>query len=185
MDKKSTNTGKDTWVETGYRLAAQHGLDALKIDRIAKLLGKSRSGFYHCFGDMEGYEDALCDHHYERAVHLADALSETDHFYPDYVYLIADHKDYVFFHKQLYLQRLSNKKYDACFQRAKALTEPKTMELWKKSAQLEKNPTEQVRAFFEVIREVVFTKMDYETFTGESFNKTVLDVNKSFHFLLV
>ena len=43
------------WTEEGYRLFAKEGLDGIQVERLARILSLNKSGFYHYFGDLEGF----------------------------------------------------------------------------------------------------------------------------------
>jgi AcrR family transcriptional regulator len=43
------------WTEEGYNIFAKEGLDAIQVERLARILHLNKSGFYHYFGDLEGY----------------------------------------------------------------------------------------------------------------------------------
>lgn len=49
----------ETWVETARRALIEQGLDAIKVDRLAKSLGVSRGGFYHHFENRNDLLDKL------------------------------------------------------------------------------------------------------------------------------
>ncbi len=49
----------DDWIQAGYSLLADDGLQALKIDRLCSRLGVTKGSFYWHFTDMAGYRAAL------------------------------------------------------------------------------------------------------------------------------
>lgn len=69
-------------MDEGLAVLAEHGVAALRIDRLAARLGLSKGSFYHHFAGMPGYRQALLEH-YEasRTTHyidLANAASGLD-----------------------------------------------------------------------------------------------------------
>jgi len=44
---------KEIWVKTGYKIFALNGQGEIKIERLAKIVGKSKSSFYHHFADLD------------------------------------------------------------------------------------------------------------------------------------
>jgi AcrR family transcriptional regulator len=52
------------WIENGYALFAQDGLDGIQVERLAKMVSLNKSGFYHYFGDRESFLEELMKHHY-------------------------------------------------------------------------------------------------------------------------
>ena len=51
----------DDWLEAGYTILAEDGLQALKIDRLCERLGVTKGSFYWHFTDMAGYRSALIE----------------------------------------------------------------------------------------------------------------------------
>lgn len=51
----------DDWIQAGYSLLADEGLQSLKIDRLCERLGVTKGSFYWHFTDMAGYRTALID----------------------------------------------------------------------------------------------------------------------------
>lgn len=74
-------TTREDWIRTGYELLDRGGIEGVKVDRIASVLGASRSGFYHRFDGRRELLDAIVDHWMadgysliDRFDHLADPL---------------------------------------------------------------------------------------------------------------
>ncbi|MFT6731800.1 MAG: AcrR family transcriptional regulator, partial [Glaciecola sp.] len=40
------------WIERAYALVAEDGFECLSVNSISRLVGKSKSSFYHHFGDL-------------------------------------------------------------------------------------------------------------------------------------
>lgn len=51
----------EDWLQAGYSLLAEDGLQALKIDRLCARLGVTKGSFYWHFTDMAGYRAALIE----------------------------------------------------------------------------------------------------------------------------
>ncbi|WP_199253670.1 TetR/AcrR family transcriptional regulator [Mycolicibacterium mengxianglii] len=49
------------WIQAGYSLLSEDGLQALKIDRLCGRLGVTKGSFYWHFSDMAGYRAALIE----------------------------------------------------------------------------------------------------------------------------
>ena len=47
------------WTEAGYKLFAEEGLEGIQVERLARILQLNKSGFYHYFGDLDGYCEEL------------------------------------------------------------------------------------------------------------------------------
>lgn len=62
MAKSRASGGRlsvDDWIQAGYALLADEGLEALKIDRLCSRLGVTKGSFYWHFKDMAGYRATL------------------------------------------------------------------------------------------------------------------------------
>ena len=54
------------WLEIGYSIFSAEGPKGLRVEVIARAMGKSKSSFYHHFGDLEGFVNTLLNYHEER-----------------------------------------------------------------------------------------------------------------------
>ena len=62
---------KDIWIKAGYEVFAASGQDALRIEPLARMVGRSKSSFYHHFADMELFVEHLLAYHLERSAVIA------------------------------------------------------------------------------------------------------------------
>ncbi len=60
--KKKLNVSKNQWLEKALEVLESQGHNAVKIDRLAKLLGVSRSGFYWHFKNRQDLLKHLLDY---------------------------------------------------------------------------------------------------------------------------
>jgi AcrR family transcriptional regulator len=89
------------WTEAGYDIFAREGIEGIQVERIARIIARNKSAFYHYFGDTEGYMKQLLVLHKEKArLFLADIRTVTT-IDPDYLKLVVKHKIPVLFHIQL------------------------------------------------------------------------------------
>jgi AcrR family transcriptional regulator len=49
----------EDWIEAGFRLIAEEGLRAVKIDRLSAALGVTKGSFYWHFADIAAYMEAV------------------------------------------------------------------------------------------------------------------------------
>lgn len=62
MTSEPASSGRlaaDDWIQAGYALLADDGIQALKLDRLCSRLGVTKGSFYWHFKDMAGYRAAL------------------------------------------------------------------------------------------------------------------------------
>jgi len=97
--EKSKNSS--VWTEVGYEIFAAEGIDGIQVERLARILALNKSGFYHYFGDLEGYCDELINLHKSKAdLYLAE-VATINAIDPDYFNVIVKHRIPVLFHLQL------------------------------------------------------------------------------------
>jgi AcrR family transcriptional regulator len=172
------------WIEAGFHQFARFGPEGLKIDRLAAAVNKSRSSFYHLFGDMEGFLYALFDHYWNHTRYIAEQLESAEYFYPDFAQLLEQNKDWAFTHIQLYHHRERSEEYLYNFNRGTELIEKKIGKLWAKMAGLDQLPIEQTLYPFRVLREAMFSKLHYDTFSPELLHREMREFTSSLEFLL-
>ena len=66
-----TKDSKEIWIKKGYEIFAISGQNGLKIEPLAKTVGKSKSSFYHHFTDLELFTDYLLKHHIKQSYLIA------------------------------------------------------------------------------------------------------------------
>lgn len=120
---------RQDWIEIGYQLVAEEGFQKLSIESIARKIGKSKSSFYHYFGDKEVFEEELLNHHLKQAEISITKLKECENIRPGFVNILLEVKNDMFFNKQLRLQR-DNPIYKTCFEQAYEIYEAATFDLW-------------------------------------------------------
>ena len=178
------STTKELWIATGYKCFAWHGPEGVNIDALAQHIGKSRSTFYHSFTDFETFEKALFEFHLVQSVAIVDEGKSIHTFFPDYADLLVKYKDWLFFHKHMFLLRHSYQKYDDQFMMAREITESKLLEIWLKTADLETIPKEKIEHFSYIIRETIFIRLNYDSFSADVLKSEVEKINSTFHVLL-
>jgi AcrR family transcriptional regulator len=95
------NTNKSRlWVDVGYNLFAQEGMEGLQIERLARILQLNKSGFYHHFGDFDGYLAAISKSHRENASNFTRRLLAIERLDPDYLLLLIEFATPVMFQVQ-------------------------------------------------------------------------------------
>ncbi|GAA4528088.1 TetR/AcrR family transcriptional regulator [Amycolatopsis samaneae] len=54
-------TTREAWVEEGLRALASGGVDAVRVEALAKALGVTKGGFYGCFPDRAALLETMLD----------------------------------------------------------------------------------------------------------------------------
>lgn len=92
---------KDIWIEKGYELFALEGKSGMKVEPLAKLVGKSKSSFYHYFADMELFVEQLLDYHLHQSHVMAIKEQEAKNVDPELIEVLVEHKMDLLFNRQL------------------------------------------------------------------------------------
>jgi AcrR family transcriptional regulator len=106
---------KEIWIKTGYELFALKGQTGLQIEPIAKLVGKSKSSFYHHFADLNIFMDELLAYHTRQSDLIAEKENKAKNFNPDIINIFVEHKMDILFSKQMMLEN-QNEKYKKVLQ---------------------------------------------------------------------
>jgi len=171
------------WIKAGHHEFAKNGPEAIKIDSLAKSVGKSRSSFYHCFGDLEEFEEALIEYQISLCQKLAEDQKDIEEFFPVYMELMTENKDLVFFNKQLFIRQQDNPHYASTLKKTLGVVEDKISELWLKMVDLDSLPPHKAEQFYLLIRSAALARLSYESFTYDHLYKLIHDINSSFGFL--
>ncbi len=123
------------WIETAYGIFALEGPKGLRIESIARIIGKSKSSFYHHFADLGIFTDVLLGHHLDRAQDIALRMQRCERMDPDMLELLVDVKTDILFHRQLRIHR-DVQSYRQYFEKAHAPIEEALLGVWSKALDL-------------------------------------------------
>ncbi|MEO1261159.1 MAG: TetR/AcrR family transcriptional regulator [Bacteroidota bacterium] len=111
------NQIKSIWILTGYKLFAAGGPNALKVEVISRQVKKSKSSFYHLFGDLEMFTGQLLNYHLKRAKIIAEKERQCRNVVPELLHVILEMKEDLLFNRQLRIHR-NNEGFKNCFEKA-------------------------------------------------------------------
>jgi AcrR family transcriptional regulator len=120
---------KQAWIKQGYEMISEHGFSKVNVEAIARVMNKSKSSFYHYFGDWEGFEKDVLEYHLKRAKAFAIEANKCESIIPGMLNLFLAHKADIFFHKQLRINR-EKPHYKRCFESAYGLFEHAILDEW-------------------------------------------------------
>ena len=92
---------KETWIKTGYEMFALSGETSLKIEKLARRVGVSKSSFYHYFADLEVFVEQLLQYHLQQSLVIADKEKNVKSIMPELANIILEHKTDILFSRQL------------------------------------------------------------------------------------
>ena len=148
------------WTKVGYTLFAEEGMQGIQVERLARILQLNKSGFYHYFGDVDGYFEELIQLHRDKAaVYLTD-LKEIKNIDPDYLLHIVKHKVAIMFHLQL----IRNKDNKIFYETAAKIDKEEDQilgTLWSDYLGIHQNPDLAIR-YFNVVRDMFYARISLQ-----------------------
>lgn len=128
---------QQVWIEKGYQVFAYEGPQGLKIERLAKDIGKNKSSFYHYFANLEIFISELLPYHFEQAKIMATKEAQCTSR-KEFIAVILEHKLDLLFNRQLRIHR-ENPEFETCFIKINHLSTPAMIGIWSKIIGLQDN----------------------------------------------
>jgi len=167
INMKYPTSQVERWITKGYDLFAEDGLEALNVERLSRVVGLNKSGFYHHFGDRDGLLIRILEFHYEQALLMAEDVKTVVQIEQDFLNILIKWKTFILTQQQLYKNR-SHKVCFASMNQVSSVVDPCIIPHWARFIGLPDNP---VLAFhyYEIVRDMFFARI-----TPESFNEPAL-----------
>jgi AcrR family transcriptional regulator len=162
------------WILIGYELFSKEGPAGLKVEVVARKVGKSKSSFYHHFADVEIFTETLLTYHLERSKAIADREKLCKKMIPDMLNLLIEVKQDLLFNRQLRVNRHIFA-YKKCFESANREVEDAFLEIWSETLGLSDN-TNAARKVLEQSIENFYLQITDETLTYEWLLKFVGEI---------
>ena len=126
----------EPWLTAGYEIFSQEGPNGLKVERLARIVGKSKSSFYHHFADLEIYTSFLLEYHMKQVDVLFEKEKACQRVVPDLLHILVEHKEDLLFNRQLRVHR-SVPAFQKCFEKANQLSVESIVGIWAEALGLE------------------------------------------------
>jgi AcrR family transcriptional regulator len=117
------------WILVGYNIFSNEGQTGLKVEVIARKVGKSKSSFYHHFADIEIFTEALLNYHLERAIVIADMEKRCKNVVPDLLNVLIEVKEDLLFNRQLRINR-QVPAFKTCFEKSSKAVGEAILGIW-------------------------------------------------------
>lgn len=124
------------WILEGYSTFAQAGPSALKVEALARKVGKNKSSFYHHFADMEVFKEFLLNYHLDRADMLAEKEAKCKNVDPELFEVLIEFQEDLFFNRQLRVNR-ENSSFQKCCEKANQKVAGAIIDIWAEALGLE------------------------------------------------
>ncbi|MEM6800145.1 MAG: helix-turn-helix domain-containing protein [Bacteroidota bacterium] len=117
------------WILEGYRIFAEKGPSALKVEALARKVGKNKSSFYHHFADMEVFKEFLLNYHLDRADMLAEKEASCKNVDPELFEVLIEFQEDLFFNRQLRVNR-EHLAFHKCCEKANQKVAGAIIDIW-------------------------------------------------------
>ncbi len=154
------NDNKLIWLEKGYEIVATEGFDKLKIEKLSKLIGISKSSFYHLFVDFENYIFLLLEFHLEKCRIISEKEYNAKSIDPDLIEILINHKLDILFNRQLRIYG-DNQKFNEIIIKINELVSIPFIIIWKRDLKLKLDDS-QLNGLFSLVLENFFLQLNFE-----------------------
>lgn len=166
----------ETWIQPGYELLGAEGIDRIKIERLARILKLNKSGFYHYFGNMRSYIEALLQYHISMAKRVATEIADTRNIDPDLLQLIVKHKSFFLVESQLLVKSRPAPGYTNINEAGKIINK-ELLALWKNTQGLPDDMSV-AHGYLNIIRHFVYARIDTNNISYEFLHKLSVEIKE-------
>jgi len=125
----SKNNSEHTWIEAGYNQFAAEGLEGLQVERLARITGLNKAGYYHYFGNQETFLEKLMEHHLLVTISHTNELKQVQQLDPEYIELLIKYTTPVMFNSQL-VRHQHNQLLSSTYKQVNEMTSPVVSQLF-------------------------------------------------------
>ena len=174
LQSSKIKKSKQKWIDTGYELFCEEGHEGLQIERLSRITGLNKSGFYNYFGDLDQYFGSLMEEHLRLIDQMNEVLPTLNSYDPDFLNLIIAYKSTFCFHIQLVLNR-HIKKFRETHNIVNSKIDGNAKLLFAKDLGLK----EEVAArYHDMVRDLFFTRADSKNLTYDFLHSLFLEVKE-------
>lgn len=166
----------DTWIEVGYKIFALEGFKALKVERLAKKVGISKSSFYHHFADLDTFIEILLQHHIRQSHILAQKEQNAKNIFPELIDILVEYKIDLLFNRELRVHR-NNPLFAETLSKSNEAIGNSFMLIWIKELNLQLSHV-QLDAIFELALENFFLQINSENLNPQWLASYFLNLKK-------
>jgi len=151
------------WIDAGYDLFAREGNEGIQIERLARITGLNKSGFYHYFGDLDIYFEHLMLHHRQTTDIFCQEIDTCSTFDPDYLHLLVKHKITVLVQNQLVRNRHIKLFLDV-YDEVNVKVDHAVQAIWANFLEIPDQPAVALR-YYEMTRHTFFSRVNVDNLT--------------------
>lgn len=148
------------WLNLGYELFSEEGHEGLQVERLSRILGKNKSGFYHFFGDKEIFLERLMQLHLANEEALIPKLVKFRKMNQPFLDWMVENKRTILFQTQLVKNR-DVKLFQDTYFRVNRLIEHAITPIWVKYLGVSE---EVAMKYWRLIRDTFYARVTPATF---------------------
>ena len=171
-----TINNREIWIKKGYEIFANSGQSGIKIEPLAKKVGKSKSSFYHHFVDLELFSEILLKYHIEQSKIIADKEQNAKNVDPELINILVEHKTDLLFNRQLRIKRYE-KSFAMALEQSDRNVGNAFVKIWTKDLDLQLSE-KQIEGIFALALENFFLQINKETLNYEWLSNYFKDLKK-------
>lgn len=178
---KEINPGQQVWILAGYTNFALSGENGLKIEKLAKITGISKSSFYHHFADTELFLDQLFAFHLFQCRIIADKEKTVKKINPELINILTEHKTDLLFNRHLRFNQ-ERENYKTVLDKSNQIIGTDFVRIWAEDLRLTLNQ-KQMEGLFELALENFFLRINNENITApwlSSYFENLAKIAKNF-----
>lgn len=171
-----TNQAYQKWIDAGYQLFTQEGLEGILVERMARILNLNKSGFYYYFGDRDFYLDQLLKFHLTQCEGVASGMSKMSQFDPDFFHVIINHKSAIMV--QMQLQRFRH--HELCntyYNLVNQLVDREIVPVWSSFMGIHNDPVLALQ-FFRLTRDLFYSRITPGNITHDFIRNLIYEVKE-------
>jgi AcrR family transcriptional regulator len=161
------------WTEAGYTLFAHEGWQRIQVERLARILQLNKSGFYHYFGDLEGFSMELIDMHKRNINIFLQEVRQIKNLDPDYLLLLSKHATTIMFQVQLTRYRGHIPFYEVS-EKVDQWIDLGVRELWIDFVNIPTNAALAMRYYY-IVRDMLYTRVTFQNLNYAFLHALIMD----------
>ncbi|HSF52556.1 MAG TPA: TetR/AcrR family transcriptional regulator [Algoriphagus sp.] len=167
MESK-TDSSKN-WLDLGYELFSEEGHEGLQVERLSRILGKNKSGFYHFFGDKDTFLEKLMKMHLAKEEAMVAKLVKLKALNQGFLNLMIEQKQTIMFQTHLVKNR-DLKLFLETYSEVNQMIENVVIPIWMKFIGVSQ---EVATKYWRVIRDSFYARVTSNSFNEEWLSKFV------------
>lgn len=159
------------WITLGYDLFSEEGHEGIQVERLARILGLNKSGFYHYFENTDNFFIKLTQKHHELADEMIVKIGKMESFDPEVIDIIMEYSTSILFQMQLvknnHVPLFSKTQADVTLKFRKSI-----LPLWSRYLGINEEPAIKM---WDYVRGNFFAQLTPKGMSHEYINATVLE----------